>query len=230
MRGEACTEADDWLRPPRRQRRGKHFKFVHGNTQKFKNLNTNQVRAERHRRPASETAVSVSNSVNHSTCDQPPAALAQRRSSLLILQATAVMRAAPLPLPSSDWRKVTWHWGARSCSVSCMILEKLHRGDKKRPSQRWPLARSANTISTLFKEIMIMFFVFFKRWALCFQQQTGLKICHVFRPFQAHSTFWAVLCSSFSWSPNFIFHELMIFFYFFFNELMMAIQPADLEQ
>lgn len=45
--------------------------------------------------------------------------------SLLILQATAVIRAAPFPLPSSDLWKVTWHCGAKSCSVSCMMLAKL---------------------------------------------------------------------------------------------------------
>lgn len=79
-------KADDWLRPPLRGTTPKtkdemHFKFVHGNTQKFKNLNTNQVRVERHHRPASETAVSVTNSVNHSTCDQQHWLSAARRSS-----------------------------------------------------------------------------------------------------------------------------------------------------
>lgn len=42
-------------------------------------------------------------------------------------QPTAVMRAAPFPLPSSDSRKVTSHCGASSFTVWCMILEKLER-------------------------------------------------------------------------------------------------------
>lgn len=42
-----------------------------------------------------------------------------------IRQATAVMSAAPLPLPSSDWRKVTSHFGDNCFTVSCMTVEKL---------------------------------------------------------------------------------------------------------
>lgn len=41
------------------------------------------------------------------------------------LHPTAVMSAAPFPLPSSDSRKVTSQLGARSLTVWCMILEKL---------------------------------------------------------------------------------------------------------
>lgn len=39
-------------------------------------------------------------------------------------QATAVMSAAPLPLPSSDCRKVTSHLGDSCFTVSCMTVEK----------------------------------------------------------------------------------------------------------
>lgn len=42
-------------------------------------------------------------------------------------QATAVMSAAPFPLPSSDCRKDTSHFGARSFTVSCMTLAKLEK-------------------------------------------------------------------------------------------------------
>ncbi|KAG9344357.1 hypothetical protein JZ751_011026 [Albula glossodonta] len=42
-----------------------------------------------------------------------------------IRQPTAVIRAAPFPLPSSDSRKLTLHFGASSFTVWCMILEKL---------------------------------------------------------------------------------------------------------
>lgn len=42
-------------------------------------------------------------------------------------QATAVMRAAPFPLPSSDSRKDTSHFGARSFTVACMTLAKLEK-------------------------------------------------------------------------------------------------------
>lgn len=41
-----------------------------------------------------------------------------------IRHATAVMSAAPLPLPSSDWRKVTSHFGVSCFTVSCMMEEK----------------------------------------------------------------------------------------------------------
>lgn len=44
------------------------------------------------------------------------------------LHPTAVMSAAPFPLPSSDSRKVTSQLGARSLTVWCMILEKLQKG------------------------------------------------------------------------------------------------------
>lgn len=54
----------------------------------------------------------------------------QRCSSPFILHATAVISAAPLPLPSSDWRNLTSHCGARSRNVSCMTLEKLFLGEK----------------------------------------------------------------------------------------------------
>jgi len=46
-------------------------------------------------------------------------------SSCLRRQPTAVMRAAPFPLPSSDSRKLTLHWGASSFTVWCMNFEKL---------------------------------------------------------------------------------------------------------
>lgn len=39
--------------------------------------------------------------------------------------ATAVMRAAPFPLPSSDGRKVTLHCGARALVVCWRTMEKL---------------------------------------------------------------------------------------------------------
>lgn len=45
------------------------------------------------------------------------------------LQPTAVMSAAPFPLPSSDSRKLTEQCGASSFTVCCMILEKLDRKD-----------------------------------------------------------------------------------------------------
>lgn len=51
-------------------------------------------------------------------------------SSCLSRHPTAVMSAAPLPLPSSDSRKLTLHWGASSFTVWCMILEKLDRGKR----------------------------------------------------------------------------------------------------
>lgn len=63
---------------------------------------------------------------------------AQCCPSLCILQATAVISAAPFPLPSSDLWNATWHWGAKSCSVSCMILEKLHNEEEKRWLQLFP--------------------------------------------------------------------------------------------
>lgn len=46
-------------------------------------------------------------------------------SSSLWRQPTAVMRAAPLPLPSSDSRKLTSHFGASSFTVCWKIREKL---------------------------------------------------------------------------------------------------------
>ena len=49
----------------------------------------------------------------------------------LILQATAVISAAPFPLPSSDCRKLTSQPGARSSTVSRRIPEKLE-GERKR--------------------------------------------------------------------------------------------------
>lgn len=42
-----------------------------------------------------------------------------------IRHATAVISAAPFPLPSSDWRKVTSHLGESSLTVSCITEEKL---------------------------------------------------------------------------------------------------------
>lgn len=47
-------------------------------------------------------------------------------------QATAVMSAAPLPLPSSDCRKVTSHLGDNCFTVSCMTLEKLQGKGRER--------------------------------------------------------------------------------------------------
>lgn len=46
-------------------------------------------------------------------------------------QATAVMRAAPFPLPSSDWMRVTSQSGARSLKVSRMMVEKLMRQKRR---------------------------------------------------------------------------------------------------
>lgn len=46
------------------------------------------------------------------------------RSCSLWRQPTAVIRAAPLPLPSSESRKLTSHLGASSFTVCSMILEK----------------------------------------------------------------------------------------------------------
>lgn len=43
------------------------------------------------------------------------------------LHPTAVMRAAPLPLPSSERRNVTSHLGASSFTVWCMNFEKLQK-------------------------------------------------------------------------------------------------------
>ena len=48
-----------------------------------------------------------------------------------IRQATAVMSAALLPLPSSDWRKVTSHFGDNCFTVSCMTVEKLGEARKR---------------------------------------------------------------------------------------------------
>lgn len=47
-------------------------------------------------------------------------------------QATAVMSAAPLPLPSSDCRKVTSHFGDSCFTVSCMTVEKLQGNGTER--------------------------------------------------------------------------------------------------
>lgn len=47
-------------------------------------------------------------------------------------QATAVMSAAPLPLPSSDCRKVTSHLGDNCFTVSCMTVEKLQGKGRER--------------------------------------------------------------------------------------------------
>lgn len=44
--------------------------------------------------------------------------------------ATAVIRAAPFPLPSSDWRKDTSHLGESCFTVSCITLEKLQKEQK----------------------------------------------------------------------------------------------------
>lgn len=50
-------------------------------------------------------------------------------SSSLWRQPTAVMRAAPFPLPSSESRKFTSHLGARSFTVCWKIREKLRGGE-----------------------------------------------------------------------------------------------------
>ncbi|TNN77539.1 hypothetical protein EYF80_012129 [Liparis tanakae] len=70
--------------------------------------------------------------------------------SLFILQATAVISAAPFPLPSSDLWKVTWHCGAKSCIVSCMMLEKLKEegGRKRNPSKPAPQSWAARRETT----------------------------------------------------------------------------------
>lgn len=52
--------------------------------------------------------------------------------SFLTLQATAVISAAPFPLPSSDFRNVTSHCGAKSRSVSFIMAEKLNKQRKER--------------------------------------------------------------------------------------------------
>lgn len=44
-----------------------------------------------------------------------------------ILQATAEMRAAPRPLPSSDWMKVISQWGAKSLTILWNLSRKLRR-------------------------------------------------------------------------------------------------------
>lgn len=53
------------------------------------------------------------------------AAASYRCPASRIRHATAVMSAAPLPLPSSDWRKVTSHFGDSCFTVSCMMEAKL---------------------------------------------------------------------------------------------------------
>lgn len=50
-------------------------------------------------------------------------------SSSLWRQPTAVMRAAPFPLPSSESRKFTSHLGARSFTVCWKMREKLRGGE-----------------------------------------------------------------------------------------------------
>lgn len=52
-------------------------------------------------------------------------------SSSLWRQPTAVMRAAPFPLPSSDSRKLTSHLGASSFTVCRKIREKLEKVEEK---------------------------------------------------------------------------------------------------
>lgn len=47
-------------------------------------------------------------------------------------QATAVISAAPLPLPSSDCRKVTSHLGDSCFTVSCRTVEKLQSKERER--------------------------------------------------------------------------------------------------
>lgn len=64
---------------------------------------------------------------------------------LLNLQATAVIRAAPFPLPSSDLWNVTWHCGAKSCKVSCIILEKLEGETKKVGYEQLKWKKTQNT-------------------------------------------------------------------------------------
>lgn len=53
-------------------------------------------------------------------------------SSSLWRQPTAVMRAAPFPLPSSDSRKLTSHLGASSLTVCRKIREKLRRVEERK--------------------------------------------------------------------------------------------------
>lgn len=57
--------------------------------------------------------------MNESGCKKQPGAQA------CFCLATAVMRAAPFPLPSSDGRKATVHWGAKPLTVSSRTREKL---------------------------------------------------------------------------------------------------------
>ena len=46
--------------------------------------------------------------------------------------ATAVMRAAPFPLPSSDERNVMLHWGAKILAFSWRTLEKLEATEEEK--------------------------------------------------------------------------------------------------
>lgn len=51
-----------------------------------------------------------------------------------ILQATAEMRAAPRPLPSSDWMKVMSQWGAKSRTILWNLSRKLRQNRIKTQS------------------------------------------------------------------------------------------------
>lgn len=48
-----------------------------------------------------------------------------------ILQATAEIRAAPRPLPSSDWMKVISQWGVRSRTILWNLSRKLRERNKR---------------------------------------------------------------------------------------------------
>ena len=70
-------------------------------------------------------------------------------SSSLWRQPTAVMRAAPLPLPSSDRRMVTSHLGASSFTVCWKIREKLRGRGRQETVVRRQLATELKERKTL---------------------------------------------------------------------------------
>lgn len=71
--------------------------------------------------------------------------------SFLTLQATAVISAAPFPLPSSDFRNVTSHCGAKSRSVSCIMAEKLNKQRKERERRNKCQKAARNSLPLLCK-------------------------------------------------------------------------------
>lgn len=82
--------------------------------------------------------------------------------TLCNLFATAVMRAAPFPLPSSESMKLTSHWGASSFTVSCRILEKLEGKGKKNRIFKQLLSELRSLYSPIMQGTSaIAFFCFF---------------------------------------------------------------------